>query len=183
MSGISRTRLALYGLAVVVLLALNAWRMSTAPETALSEAVRRDTAPIGVPNLQASLGRTDLPAIGERDLFRAAAAPEPKPVVTAAPAPAAPPKAPDPIEIAREQATKQLDQVRLIGVLASGDKALAVFEHDGNTLSRFVGDEIVSGFKLDRISQGEIRARHERLGLVAILSLGGVRPMQMTRVE
>ena len=181
MSGISRTRLLLYGLAVALLLAANAWRLSTSPETDIAEAVAHEAGQIRVPTLHVTVGRKDLPIIGQRDVFRAGAAPAPKP--SAAPAPAPKIEPPDPLEIARQQATKKLDAVRLIGVVASGEGALAVFEHDGNTLSRFVGDEIVSGFKLDRISQGEIRARHEQLGLVATLSLGGVRPMQMTRVE
>jgi len=183
MSGISRTRLLLYGLAVILLLAANAYRLTTAPEADIAEAVMRDTGQIRVPALHVAVGRKDLPNVGVRDVFRAGAAPTPEPV--AAPAPVSAPKVapPDPLEIAREQATKKLDAVRLIGIVASGDGALAVYERDGGTPSRFVGDEIVSGFKLDRISQGEIRARHERLGLVATLSLGGVRPMQMTRVE
>lgn len=183
MTGISRSRLFLYGLAVLVLLAANVWRLASAPEAELAEAVQRSREPIGVPDLQVAVGRLETPAIGTRDLFRAGAAPAPAPVAVVAPDPTPRPQAPNPIEIAREQAAKQLDEVRLVGVMAAGERALAVFEHDGNTLSRFVGDEIVSGFTLDRISQGEVQARHERLGLVAILSLGGVRPMQMTRVE
>ena len=183
MSGISRNRLLLYAALLLALLAANAWRFLNAPDAELAEAVERQTAPIGVPDLAVHVGRSDLPALGDRDIFRAGPAPAPKPAVVTAPTPTQVQAPPDPIEIAREQVTKQLDAVRLVGVMASGERALAVFEHDGNTLSRFVGDEIVSGFKLDRISQGEVRARHDRLGLVAILSLGGVRPMQMTRVE
>lgn len=179
----SRTRILLYGLAVIVLLAANAYRLSTAPETDVAEAVAREAGQIRVPALHVAVGRKDLPDVGVRDIFRAGAAPRPEPVATPAPAAAPTVAPPDPIEIAREQATRKLDAVRLIGIVASGEGALAVFEHDGNTLSRFVGDEIVSGFRLERISQGEIRARHEQLGLVATLSLGGVRPMQMTRVE
>ncbi len=182
MSGISKNRLILYGVLLVALLGANLYRLNLAPETEVAEAVSREAAPIRVPELHVA-ARTDATAPGTRDIFRPNAAPAPKPVVAAAPAPEPVVQTPDPIEIAIGQVTKQLDAVKLVGVLASGEGALAVFEHDGNTLSRFVGDEIVSGFKLDRISQREIRARHDRLGLVAILSLGGVRPMQMTRVE
>ena len=182
MSGISKPRLILYGVLLVALFAANLYRISLSPQAELAEAVTRDAAPIRVPELHLAL-RTEAAPPGARDIFRPNAAPAPKPVETPKPAPQPAVAKPDAREIAIGQATKQIDAVKLVGVLASGEGALAVFEHDGNTLSRFVGDEIVSGFKLDRISQGEIRARHDRLGLVAILSLGGVRPMQMTRVE
>ncbi len=181
MNGISTFRLALYVVVIAGLLAANAWRLSQGGNPDVAEAITRDATPMRVPKLALSV--EDAPVIGTRDLFRAGAAPVPKPVVVQKPEAAPQPQAPDPIEIARDQAAKKLDAVRLIGVVASGEGALAVFAHDGNTVSRVLGDEIVSGFKLDRISQGEIRARHDQLGLVAILSLGGVRPMQMTRVE
>lgn len=182
MSGLPSRKVLIYGGLIVLLLAANLFRLSGSgtPETA--QAVERSAASrIRVPELE--VAASGAAQVGKRDVFRAIEKAVPKPVAVAPVAPQPEPARPDPTEIAIEQARKQLDSVRLIGVVASGEGALAVFELDGNTLSRVVGDEIVSGFRLDRISQSEIRARHERLGLVAILSLGGVRPMQITRVQ
>ncbi len=182
MNGVSRNRLILYAVLIVGLLGANLFRMGTATDAELAEAVSSERAPIRVPALEVAL-RSDGGNPGTRDIFRPNAAPAPKPIEAPAPAPEPTVRQPDALEIAIEQASRRLGAVKLVGVLASDDGALAVFELDGDTLSRFVGDDIVSGFKLEHISQREIRARHERLGLEAVLSLGAVTPMQVTRVE
>lgn len=181
MSGIPRTRVLLYAALIIGLIGA-LWLRTTRDPADVAQAVARAETPIRVPELHVATSQEGA-RLGTRDIFRTAPKPISAPVVTAQPAQREEPTKPDPIEIAIEQAKKSLDAVKLIGVVASGEGALAVFEQDGNTHSRVVGDQIVSGFKLERISQGEIRARHERLGLVAVLSLGGVRPMQWTRVE
>ena len=183
MTGIPTKRLVIYGLVIVGLVAGLGRRLASDGANDTVAAIERAVAPIRVPDLQVVRELETTQLIGQRDLFRASPKAPSKPVVAVTSAPAPEPARPDPIEIAIEQAKKAMDPVRLIGVVASGEGALAVFQYEGNTLSRVVGDEIVSGFKLERISQGEIRARHERLGLIAILSLGGTRPLQWTRIE
>lgn len=182
MNGISKTRMVLYALLLVILAGANVYRMGTAPQTETVEPVARKAAMIRVPELEVA-GASDAPMPGARDIFRPNTAPEPEQVAAPPPEPTPSVQPPDPRDGAIRRATAQLGTVKLVGVLASGEGALAVFEFEGNTLSRFVGDNIVAGFKLERISNNEIWARNDELGLVAILSLGGTRPMQMTRVE
>lgn len=183
MSGISLRKAALYGAAILLLLGLNLMRLGKEEEPASAAAVIQETEAVTVPQLALSIGENGV-EIGRRDLFRPNAPEPPKPVVVApkpAPAPAPPP--PDPRAIAIERAEMRLEAVKLIGVLTSFEGALAVIQNEGNTLSKRQGEEIIPGFVLDRIAQDEIRVRNERLGLVAVLSLGDRLPMQMIRID
>jgi Tfp pilus assembly protein PilP len=181
MNGIPKKRLLLYGLLLVALAALNLFRLES-QGTETVEAVKTDTRATTVPELVLDAADPTRRA-GTRDIFRAAPEPPPPPVAVTPSEPETEPVPPDPRQIALDAARRQVEAYKLIGVVASGDGALAVLDHDGNTQTRGLGEEMAPGFVLDRISQGEIRVRNERLGVIAVMTLGGADPLQMIRID
>lgn len=179
--GMSGKKVALYAVLVGVLVAANAMRLGQ-DVSEVSTALPQDATPVSVPDLAVGRGQSSANP-GTRDLFRPATVRAPAPQVVSAPTPKVEAKRPDPRAIALEKARERIDTFRLVGVVGSEDGALAILEQDGNTLARGLGEDIVSGFKLDQIAQNEIRLKNIQLGVIAVLSLGGTDPLQMIRVD
>ena len=183
-AGISRKRLMLYGGAIVALAALNllTWEAS-APD--VTEAAPREAARLSqMAELHIARDMAAPPPLGARDLFiRRPVAVE---ATVAAPVPetqAEPPPPPDPRAAAIEQARRELADLRLVGVMSAGESSLAVLYHNGNTTNWAVGDEVLPGYRLDRITRDDVQLRNETVGVAAVLSIGGRRPLQLIRVD
>jgi Tfp pilus assembly protein PilP len=180
--GMSPRRLALYGAAVAALIALNlaGWQREDPENGATRGAPKANL--MQMPDLHMAREFESVSELGTRDLFSRRPLPasaEPKPA-TVAQRPAPPP---DPRDVAMSKARELLGDIRLIGVMSAGDSSLAVLYHKGNTTNRAVGDEIVPGYKLDRITRDDVQLRNEDVGVAAVLSMGGRKPMQLIRVD
>lgn len=176
-----RSRVIIYSSLIAALVALNVYSEVRDPDDTPQPAVQAQQTNAFGRGLELTLLAAPIPP-ANRDIFRAVETRQvPKPVV-AKPAVAERPRQ-DPIEFAIGKARQEIENLKLIGVLDSEVSALAVIEHEGNTVSRSVGQEVLPGFRLEKVSQGSIQLRHDQLGFAAIISLGGREPLQVIRVE
>ena len=182
MSGIPRGRMILYALAVLGLVAVNLVRLQDDRRPTAPVAVGVPPPIVTVPDLEVAgdLAGGDVPA--SRDLFRRPVERPVAPVEPPKPA-AAPAPPPDPLQVARSRAAKTMEGIKLMGVLRGGDRLLAVVQHDGSTYSLAEGDLLAPGFVVGTISTNEVRIVNDRLGLTAVVILGGGEPTRILGMD
>jgi Tfp pilus assembly protein PilP len=114
---------------------------------------------------------------GQRDLFRLSPAaaplpPQPEPSERTETA------APDPRQIAREQAVAVMEKLRLIGTMSADGRTIALIEHDDRVEQVNVGDEPILGYKVDSITSDVMRISQETLGVTGVFMLTGDEPFR-----
>ena len=87
------------------------------------------------------------------------------------------------MQLARSRAAKTMEGIKLMGVLRGGDRLLAVVQHDGATYSLAEGDLLAPGFVVGAISTNEVRIVNDRLGLTAVVILGGGEPTRILGMD
>ncbi len=161
MLGISRTRLVLYAVVVVALIAANIWRLDhSRPFTPV-------TAPASAPLLvlpDLTLTRPTATTAPARDLFR-------KPGTKAEappPAPPPPPRQIQPVDELAQQidlANEILDGYRVVGILRVGRDMVATMERNGLIVTVKEGEKLPEGFIATEVAISHVILEHDALGV------------------
>ena len=171
--GLTPRKLALYGGLVAVLVAANLVLRAGRPQErapgpdAAAPAILAETPRLAI------AGELDAPPPpAGRALFQAeirvVAPPPPEP---ARPAVRAAPPPPDPVAEARAAAARDLEAMRLVGVMTTGRGLMAMVKHGDNTLRVYDGDPLIGGFAVVSISGTSLTVSDADLGMGAVYSM------------
>lgn len=160
----SYKKIALYGVAVAILIGANIWRWSAPTSNAEIPAPGAVRLPVAdLPELSVAQEFAGFGAPAPRDLFRRSFQDTVAPVKQE-PAPDVPP-APDPKAIALANAQSILDAIAVLGILGSDSGPVALVEYDGNVTSVTQGQEILPGYVVKSLSLTHLEVRNEQIGL------------------
>lgn len=168
--GISGARLALYGGAVTVLVALNVLRYAGDSGGEAPRALPSVGALPALPELTIAGDFDGFAGPAPRDLFRPASAVAPPPAPEPEPEPA-PEPAPDPEARAISEALRTLDSVKVIGFISTADGVMAVLDIGGNVVNAFRGDRPLAGFTVQDVTIDSVTFLHRELELTRTIGL------------
>ncbi|MEM9427876.1 MAG: hypothetical protein AAGA32_00055 [Pseudomonadota bacterium] len=170
MFGITQGRLLLYGLAVAVLLGLNAQRLLPPKAEETGEEAPRVPVALVLPDLTVGPRSAPAPSGGGRDLF---ARPEPAAPATEPTPPPSPPRQPSAQAVARAALDRRLDQIRVMGVYSTAAGLGALVTTGGEVDNVVRGDPLFRGVVVTDITLEGVVVESEELGIRRTLRLGG----------